>query len=427
VIIPLCCSDRGSSGCPVQVVLSIGRIFAGDGWRYLWEQVAAGAEDYYLAGMAAGESPGRWGGNAAGPELGLAGEVTEEQMHRLFGLLSHPATEAGLGNPARKYRDVTERLAAARQVHDTVEGDRWVARRLGLTDVGAGAARIETEEAAFRADAAERWTETEARIRRAGQRQAVTGFDLTFSPPKSVSVLWAAAPPAGRDTIWRAHREGVAAAMTFVEREAAWSRVGYNGVRHVDTSGLVTASFDHRMSRTGDVQIHTHTAVLNRVRCDDGEWRSLDGRAVYRVAAAAGALYDRVREAALERDLNVGHEIRRPGGPREIVGVDDDVCRLFSSRRVQIEGRLADLVTAWRHTHEADPSRWVLSRLSQWAALDTRTRKDGSESTETALARWAAQTRTDLGVTLPRVREQATTPPSQRPLGKQASRSTMTA
>ena len=161
--------------------------------------------------------------------------------------------------------------------------------------------------------------------------------------------------------------------MGYLEREAAWSRAGYNGIRQVDTTGWVVASFDHRMSRAGDVQIHTHNAVLNRVRCPDGEWRSLDGRAVYRAAASAGALYDRVREAALERDLGVRHEQRKPDGPREIVGVDDDICRLFSTRRAQIEGRLAELVAAWRaRAGGAEPSQWTVSRMSQWATLETR-------------------------------------------------------
>ena len=165
--------------------------------------------------------------------------------------------------------------------------------------------------------------------------------------------------------------------MAYLEREAAWSRAGYNGVRQVDSSGMVIASFDHRMSRRGDVQIHTHNAVLNRVRCDDGEWRALDGRALYRVAASAGALYDRVREAALERDLGVRHEQRKPDGPREIVGVDDEVCRLFSSRRVQIEGRLAEMVAAYTARHGAAPSEWVTARMAQWATLETRTAKRG--------------------------------------------------
>ena len=218
----------------------------------------------------------------------------------------------------------------------------------------------------------------------------MAGFDLTCSPPKSVSVLWAAADRDGREAIWRAHREGVTAALGYIEREAAWSRVGYNGVRQVDTTGMVIASFDHRMSRHGDTQIHTHNAVLNRVRCDDGQWRALDGRAVYQVAASAGAIYDRVREAALERELGVRHEQRKPDGPREIVGVDDEVCRLFSSRRIQVEGRLAEMVAAYTERHGAEPSQWAVSQMSQWATLETRSAKERTETTEEALARWEA-------------------------------------
>ena len=51
-------------------MLSVGRIFAGDGWRYLWEQVGVGAEDYYLADVARGEAPGRWCGSAAEAGVG---------------------------------------------------------------------------------------------------------------------------------------------------------------------------------------------------------------------------------------------------------------------------------------------------------------------------------------------------------------------
>ncbi|MHB1534872.1 MAG: MobF family relaxase [Acidimicrobiales bacterium] len=289
-------------------MLTIGRIFAGEGWRYLWEQVAGESGDYYLLDVDRGEAPGCWGGGAAEAELGLSGQVGEEQMRRVFGRLAHPLTEAPLGRPPRVFRSVEERLSAARAAHDSDETARWAQRELALLDVGTTRERIDAELVAFRSRAEERWAATEAAIRRGGKRQAVAGFDLTFSAPKSASVLWAAAPAEGRQAIWAAHHEGVAAAMRFVEREAALSRTGYAGVRQVDTTGLVSASFDHRMSRAGDVHIHTHTATLNRVRCADGQWRALDGRALYRVAAAAGAIYDRVREAALERDLGVRHE-----------------------------------------------------------------------------------------------------------------------
>ncbi|MHB1533911.1 MAG: MobF family relaxase [Acidimicrobiales bacterium] len=391
-------------------MLTIGRIFAGEGWRYLWDQVGGGAEDYYLLDVARGEAPGRWGGTAAEPELGLSGEVSEEQMRLVFGRLSHPLTETALGSPPRTYRSVEERIEAARALHDTEETARWAQRELALLEAGAGPERIDTERAAFRGAAGERWATREAAIRRGGQRRAVAGFDLTFSAPKSLSVLWAAAPPEGRQKIWVAHHEGVAAAMVFVEREAALSRTGYAGIRQVDSTGLVTASFDHRMSRAGDAHVHTHTATLNRVRCADGEWRALDGRAVYRVAAAAGAIYDRVRESALERDLGVRHEPDPKTGAREIVGVDPELRRLFSSRRVQIEGRLAELVETWTDQHGSDPSEWLVTRMSEWARLDTRARKGPGETTAAALERWDRECRAELGRSLAAVWDTATRP-----------------
>ncbi len=384
-----------------------GRRRVAGGWRYLWEQVAEGAEDYYSADVARGEAGGRWSGRAAEAELSLSGEVTEEHMERVFGLLMHPTDNEILGQKPRQYRSTAQRLGAAERAHRAEWTALWAQREMELVDAGVSAQRIKAELDGHRERAAERWVEAEARIRRGGERAAVAGFDLTCSPPKSVSVLWAAADREGREAIWRAHREGVAAALGYIEREAAWSRVGYNGVRQVDTTGLVIASFDHRMSRAGDVQIHTHNAVLNRVRCDDGQWRSLDSRAVHMVAASAGAIYDRVREAALERELGVRHEQRKPGGPREIVGVDEDICRLFASRRAQVVGRLAEMVAAYTERHGAEPTDRAVSQMSQWATLQTRTAKERTETTEEALARWEAESRAQLGRGLAGVWDQA--------------------
>ncbi len=389
-------------------MLSIGRIFAGSGWRYLAEQVSSGVEDYYSADVARGEAPGRWSGSAADLELGLSGVVSEDQMHRVFGLLIHPARPELLGRAAAIYRPLAERLEVARQKHHERAGRTWIIREAEMVAGAETPERIESEHRANDARVSEEWAEREAAMRRAGERRSVAGFDLTFSPPKSLSVLWAAADVAGRETIWAAHHEGVEAALAYLEREAAWSRAGHDGIRQVDTTGWVVASFDHRMSRTGDVQIHTHNAVLNRVRCADGQWRSLDSRAVYRAAASAGALYDRVREAALERDLGVRHEVRREGGPREIVGVDDEMCALFSSRRTQIKGRLEEMVAAYREAHGAEPTQWVLARMSDWATLATRQKKEGSETTAEALARWRSETRDRVGGSLADVWARAT-------------------
>ncbi len=55
--------------------------------------------------------------------------------------------------------------------------------------------------------------------------QAVAGYDLTFSPVKSVSALWAVADLATAAAIERAHRAAVADALRFIEQHALYTRI----------------------------------------------------------------------------------------------------------------------------------------------------------------------------------------------------------
>ena len=79
--------------------------------------------------------------------------------------------------------------------------------------------------------------------------RAVAGYDLTFSPVKSVSTLWAIASPDVAARIERAHQAAVKDALTFIEEHALFTRTGTNGVRQVDVQGLVATAFTHRDSR----------------------------------------------------------------------------------------------------------------------------------------------------------------------------------
>lgn len=126
------------------------------------------------------------------------------------------------------------------------------------------------------------------RLTRAGQRR-VPGFDLTFRAPKSVSVLYGLGDVETALAVRDAHDAAVAAAVEFLEREAAWSRRGTDGVERVATSGFVAVAFRHRTSRAGDPLLHTHVLVANLAHTiDDGLWRTLDARHVYRHARTAG-------------------------------------------------------------------------------------------------------------------------------------------
>jgi conjugative relaxase-like TrwC/TraI family protein len=104
---------------------------------------------------------------------------------------------------------------------------------------------------------------------------------------KSVSALWAVADLATAAAIERAHRAAVGDALTFLERNALYTRTGTNGVRQVEVRGLVAAAFTHRDSRAGDPDLHTHVAVANKVQTIDGRWLSIDGRILFKATVAA--------------------------------------------------------------------------------------------------------------------------------------------
>jgi conjugative relaxase-like TrwC/TraI family protein len=165
----------------------------------------------------------------------------------------------------------------------------------------------------------------------------VTGWDLTFSAPKSVSTLWAVAGGDIGMDVREAHDAAVRAALVYLEEHAAFSRQGKGGVRQVDTDGLVAAAFVHRTSRAGDPQLHTHVLLSGRVRCGDGEWRALDSRALHRQLKPAGMLYQAALRAELTERLRVGWSEVDRHGQAELDGVPEGLRRHYSSRRQQVE------------------------------------------------------------------------------------------
>ena len=91
----------------------------------------------------------------------------------------------------------------------------------------------------------------------AGSRpRKALAFDLTFSAPKSVSLLWALGTEPTAEVVAVAHREAVELALEFLEERAAVARVQFRGVRRrVGTGGWVVAGFVHRTSREGDPKV----------------------------------------------------------------------------------------------------------------------------------------------------------------------------
>ncbi len=131
------------------------------------------------------------------------------------------------------------------------------------------------------------------------------GFDLTFSAPKSVSVLFGIADEETVVVVRRAHDEAVTAALGYLERAATFTRRGTNGREMLRGEGLVVAAFRHRTSRAGDPQLHTHAVVANTTFAA-GAWSTLDSRAIHKHAKTAGYLYHAELRHQISQELGLG-------------------------------------------------------------------------------------------------------------------------
>ncbi|MDN4175202.1 MobF family relaxase [Nocardioides sp. SOB77] len=400
--------------------MSLHKLTAGSGYDYLTRQVAAmDATDKGHTGLASyytekGETPGVWLGSGMEGIEGLdAGDiVTADHMQSLFGSGHHPlATQRTkeldlrigrdeAGRPTEADYKTAVRLGTPYKVYDNdispfrVE----VAKRIAALNEAAGLprdwpvpaadrAKIRTEVAAefFRAEHgrepadARELAATIAKHSRP-KTNAVAGYDLTFSPVKSVSVLWAISDPKTAAVIERAYQAAIKDALDFIESKALFTRQGTNGVRQVDVRGLVATAFTHRDSRAGDPDLHTHVAVANKVQTLDGKWLAIDGRPLHKAVVSASETYNTALERHLVDALGVRFEERpnedaRKRPVREIVGVGPELNRRFSKRRLDVEDRRKVLAAAFQATHGRPPTPVETIQLSQQATLETREAK----------------------------------------------------
>jgi conjugative relaxase-like TrwC/TraI family protein len=170
------------------------------------------------------------------------------------------------------------------------------------------------------------------------ERSKVAAIDLTFSAPKSVSVLSAVVGGGVSEALVDAHERAVAAAVAYLEREACWTRRGHGGVERLRGEGFVAAAYRHRLSRAGDPQLHTHVVVANLTR-EAGRFTALDARSLFEHKSAAGAVYRAVLRAEVRGRLPWVSWSRVSRGLFEIDGVPAGVLRHFSRRRAEIEQR----------------------------------------------------------------------------------------
>jgi conjugative relaxase-like TrwC/TraI family protein len=435
-------------------MMGIHKLTAGDGYLYLIRQTATHdadkrgrktLSDYYSE---KGESPGRWVGRGlpglADPpartwatavedqmwRIEPGSTVNEDQMKALFGLGLHPNAGAiaehlikTMGAPKAAAKDAVSlgrpfiindastelqrRLAVAYRDHNLSNSLAWNApiEETLRAQMRTAIARDLFAETYERPPLDNRELTGFIATQTRDQTTSTAGYDFTFSPVKSFSVLWALAPRELRKTLEGIHDQAVADTLEYIENNMAFTRMGAQGVAQLDVEGVIATAFTHRDSRAGDPDLHTHVAMANKVRArgHDGiyRWLALDGRPLFKGTVAASEFYNsRIEALSLQRAGLVMAERPAERGKRpvrEFVGVPAELSEAFSSRRLMIKARYTELAKAFQASHGREPTTVEAIALHQRATLDTRTAKHEPRSQAEQLQQWRTQAIEILG------------------------------
>ena len=218
------------------------------------------------------------------------------------------------------------------------------------------------------------WMVTGAEVERfidaRSQPQVVMAYDITFSAPESLSIVWATGDEPTRRLCEEASEAGVARGVAYLEQHALF--VGRRAGRR-PASDMIAASYRHSTNRELEPQLHEHVVIANMGRGRDGTVRALDSRALFANATTAGYL----AEAEMQHHCNqlgiAWTETHR--GIANVVGVPEDAIRAMSTRREQILNLTSELGTDSAHAR-------------QKAALATRASKETSVDLTALRQQW---------------------------------------
>jgi len=244
------------------------------------------------------------------------------------------------------------------------------------------------------------------------------GYDVSFTLPKSHSLLLAFADETTAAAVERLYTAGVGATFDWLEAQTAYGMRGHHGegksAQTVRGSGFLGWSIVHRAARPvgdragGDPHWHVHVTIANMTRGSDSGWSTVaaGGRDLMRHAPAA----DHVLKALVRRRLIVEFGVTFARSERtgawEVATIPDATLRAFSKRGASIEAMLRDL--------GFDPAL-ATRRAEDLAAAQTRHDKTEHTAAPDATLRsiWQAEARTH-GVDPDRLA--AALPLAQRPM-----------
>ncbi len=218
--------------------------------------------------------------------------------------------------------------------------------------------------------------------------EARAALDITFSPPKSVSIQ----ALVGKDaSVLAAHEHAVAKALDFLERELLRARQTEHGVTTmVRTGNAVIAKFRHETARPTEGEyaaplLHTHSLVQNITQRADGSWVAISNDEIYRNVSLLSAVYTADLATELEK---AGKPLRYEGKSFELAHISRAQIEGFSPRFLDINAGLAEM---------GETRMTASPKLKQTVALKTRRGKTPEVTREELQRDWERQAE-ELGI-----------------------------
>lgn len=174
-------------------------------------------------------------------------------------------------------------------------------------------------------------------VRGAGERHRA-GWDITFSSPKSFSILWAAGTAEQRAVLERIQLDAVDQALELLVAERLVEvRLGAGGHRREIPDDIIVAKFPQFTSREGDPSCHVHCILLN-VAGALGKKFTVEPKKIFQNQLLLGAA---MRSSVAERLAQLGFALREAGRDQfEIAGIPEAMIEAFSKRSQQIKAHV---------------------------------------------------------------------------------------
>jgi conjugative relaxase-like TrwC/TraI family protein len=341
-------------------------------------------------------------------DLGLVAgaEITAEVAQKTWTDLLHPATGQPLGRRKFHFAGPGERLAK-------VAHDRGIELPAGLDPKAVRKAVMRGEISDYTVSRrvakhlrAEVSTEDLNDMRaeaRTKAKEPCAYWDVTINASKDISLLQVALEAANQHEraalIEAALLKAAKAELAFLS-EKVGSRMGTNGVKFVDAPNLAAVLYVHHFNRDGEPHLHVHMAVLNRVLCEDGTFRALDGEALLEAMPQAAAVGQRVLDEEIARSLGVRHHYDPKRKAQIIDGITDEMMDLYSGRRAVIKSEEKRWVKEFEERNGRAPTGRERRAARQHFSYRTRKAKSGeAELRASAVSRWVKGMADKIGKT----------------------------